>query len=71
MDEISTILQGGNLHGSPSFLLKNCINSTVGNVTFGPVSVCQRKRKCVEFHTKGVKLDAPGRVGGTPVIKYQ
>ena len=37
MHEISNILQGGNPHGSPSFLLKNCINPTVGNVTFGPV----------------------------------
>ena len=37
MDEISNILQGGNLHGSSSFLQKSCINYTVGNVTFGPV----------------------------------
>ena len=31
---------------------------------------CERKRKGVEFHTKGVKLDATWRVGGTPVINW-
>ena len=35
------------------------------------LNVCERKRKGVEFHTKGIKLDAPWRVGGTPVIRYQ
>ena len=32
-------------------------------------SLCERKRKDMEFHTKG---DAPWRLGGiTPVIKYE
>ena len=35
--EMSSTLQGGNLHDSPSFLLKYCIHHAVGNVTFGPV----------------------------------